>query len=44
MKVRRWVAVVVALVGEDGVPNLVGQREQDVLEERASVVVDRSRF
>ena len=39
-------AVVVALAGEDGVPNVVGQREQngvDVLEERASVVLDRSR-
>ena len=36
-------AVVVALVGEDGVPNVVGQREQDgvvVLEERASVVLE----
>ena len=35
-----------ALVGEDGVPNVVGQREQDgvdVLEERASVVLDHSR-
>ena len=38
--------MVVALVGEDGVPNVVGQREQDgvdVLEERASVVLDHSR-
>ena len=34
-------AVVVALVGEDGVPNVVGQQEQDgvVLEERASIVL-----
>ena len=35
-----------ALVGDDGVLNVVGQREQegvDVLEERASVVLDRSR-
>ena len=39
-------AVVVVLVGEDGVPNVIGQREQDgvdVLEERPSVVLDRSR-
>ena len=38
--------VVAALVGDDGVPNVVGQQEQDgvdVLEERASVVLDLSR-